>query len=396
MSARVVRVVVVCAVAVGTGSALAAKEKLLALAPLGSHQTGIYNQVAAEISAYDPGSQRLFVTNSADGTLDVLDASDPGHPVKAGAIDLSAYGGDPTSVAVDGGRVAVAVVAETKTNPGKVVFFDTDGDELGVVTVGALPDMLVFTPNGRQLLVADEGEPNDDYTVDPDGTVAIIDLPANDRRLGDASVTLAGFGAFAASELDPSIRVFGPGSSLAHDLEPEYVTVSHDSRTAWVSVQEANALAELDLAQRRIVALHGLGFKDHSLEANALDASDRDGPANGRAVNIRAWPVLGMYQPDAIASYHVEGETYVVTANEGDARDYDGFAEEIRVGAADYKLDPTAFPNAAQPESKRCARPPHRHHRDRGRGRRRRLRPDPRLRRPLLLDPHGRRLARLG
>ena len=349
MSARsfgVVALLVACAATFSAGMAGAAKEKTVALEALGSYETGIYDAVAAEIGAFDPASKRVFVTNSADGALDVLDVSDPVSPVKIDAIDLSELGGDPTSVAVDRGLVAVAVVADPKTDPGTVAFFDTDGNPFGSVEVGALPDMLVFTPNGRQLLVANEGEPNDAYTIDPEGTVAIVDLPADRRRLDAATVTLAGFDAFAEEDLDPSIRIFGPGASVAQDLEPEYVTVSHDSGTAWVSLQEANAIAELDLQERSVVAVRGLGFKDHSLAANPLDASDRDGPGNSPAVNIRSWPVLGMYQPDAIASYHVKGETYVVTANEGDARDYDGFAEEIRVGSSSYQLDPAAFPPA--------------------------------------------------
>jgi hypothetical protein len=71
-----------------------------------------------------------------------------------------------------------------------------------------------------------------------------------------------------------------------------------------------------------------------------LDASDRDD-----AANIANWPVYGMYMPDAIAAYTVGDEIYLVTANEGDAREYDTFAEEERVG--DLVLDWSVFPNAA-------------------------------------------------
>ena len=114
-----------------------------------------------------------------------------------------------------------------------------------------------------------------------------------------------------------------------------------------MTLQEANAIAELDLKRERFSAIQGLGFKDHSRAGNAFDASDRDGPAGDKAVNIRSWPVLSMYQPDALAAFEVRGRTYLVTANEGDARDYAAFAEEVRVGAGSYVLDPAVFPDAA-------------------------------------------------
>jgi hypothetical protein len=139
--------------------------------------------------------------------------------------------------------------------------------------------------------------------------------------------------------------VFGPGATVAQDLEPEYITVADNGRTAWVTLQEANAIGVLDLDSGEFTAIHGLGFKDHRLAANALDPSDRDGPSNGKAVRIASWPVYGMYLPDAIAHYRTGGKTYLVTANEGDSRAYTGFNEEARVSA--LALDPTAFPNGA-------------------------------------------------
>ena len=148
------------------------------------------------------------------------------------------------------------------------------------------------------------------------------------------------FQRFNNRSLDPSIRIFGPNATVAQDLEPEYIAVSHDSKTAWVTLQENNAIGELDIERGKFTKLIGLGFKDHMLPGRGLDASDRD-----NAINIANWPVKGMYQPDGIAAYRHRGETFLVTANEGDARDYDGFAEEVRVSS--LNLDPTIFPNAA-------------------------------------------------
>ena len=311
----------------------------ISLEVLGTYETGAYDEGAAEISAYDRSSERIFVTNADANTVDVLDASDPENLTLAFTIDLSGYGDGVNSVAVHNGVVAVAVEADPKTDNGSVVFFDTDGDYLNSVEVGALPDMLTFTPNGRYLLVANEGEPNDDYTVDPEGSISIIDMKRGVGRLGASDVATADFSDFNSATLDESIRVFGPDATVAQDMEPEYIAVSHDSKYAWVTLQENNALAIVDIAKGEITSLVGLGFKDHSVEGNGLDASDRDD-----AINITTWPVLGMYLPDAIASYHYRCETYLVTANEGDARDYDGFAEEERV--KDLDLDPTAFPDA--------------------------------------------------
>ena len=311
----------------------------IALEVLGTYESGSYDEGAAEISAYDRSSERIFVINAEANTVDVLDASDPENPALAFTIDLSSYGDGVNSVAIHNGVVAVAVQADPKTDNGSVIFFDTDGEYLNDLEVGALPDMLTFTPNGRYLLVANEGEPNDDYTVDPEGSVSIIDMRGQVSRLDASDVTTADFSAFNSATLDASIRLFGPDATVAQDLEPEYIAVSHDSKYAWVTLQENNALAIVDVRKGEVTSLVGLGFKDHSVEGSGLDASDRDD-----AINIATWPVRGMYLPDGIASYHYRGETYLVTANEGDARDYDGFAEEERV--KDLDLDPTAFPDA--------------------------------------------------
>ncbi|RMH83309.1 alkaline phosphatase [Pseudomonas sp. AOB-7] len=320
----------------------AASPKAIQLTPLGSYTSGLFGQSAAEIVAHDPVSQRLFVVNAASGLIDVLDIREPSRPTLLFNLDLSAHGGAVNSVAVRDGLIAAAVENRVKTEPGRAVFLDRDGQVLASVQVGALPDMLVFTPDGKHLLVANEGEPSDDYLTDPEGSVSIVELPKDIAKLTQAQVRTADFRAFSRADLDPSVRIFGPNASVAQDLEPEYISVAHDSRTAWVTLQENNAVAVLGIKRGQFRAIRGLGFKDHSLAGNELDASDRD-----NQINIRNWPVLGMYQPDAIASYQYRGRTYLVTANEGDARDYPGFSEEVRLGSANYPLSPLHFPDAA-------------------------------------------------
>lgn len=291
--------------------------------PIGTYSSGIFDESAAEIGAYDPFTQSLFVTNGNDNTIDVLSISDPTNPFLDFSIDLAPFGGGVNSVTVQDGVVAAAVAAEVTQDPGTVVFFDTLGTFLNQVKVGALPDMLTFTPDGSKVLVANEGEPDDDYIVDPEGSVSIIDVSGG---IGSASVTTAGFTQFNDADLDPSIRIFGPGATVAQDLEPEFIAVSEDSTQAFVALQENNALGVLDLESGEFTDLIGLGFKDNNDPANALDPSDEDG-----GINIQTIPTLGAYQPDAIAAYEVDGVTYVVTANEGDARDYDGFSEEANL-----------------------------------------------------------------
>jgi hypothetical protein len=213
----------------------------------------------SEIAAFDETSSRIFVTNAAENELRIL-SLDNNLLQEFQVIDLSSYGGGPNSVDVSNGIVAVAVEAHSKTDNGSVVLFEYDINlgtytEFDVITAGALPDMLTFTPDGNYLLVANEGEPNDDYTIDPEGSVSVI-------RTSDWSIQHADFNGFNLEDLK-NVRVFGPGASLQQDLEPEYIATSADSRTAWVSLQENNALAKLDIASATITDIYGLGYKTH-------------------------------------------------------------------------------------------------------------------------------------
>ena len=318
--------------------------------PTGIHleRIGSIGGDGAEIAAYDEATEQLFVASGSD-KIEILDISDPTMPAAAGSFSVSDLGDGANSVAAHGGVVAVAIAADPSQDPGKVGFYDTAGNLLSSVTAGALPDMITFTPDGQKVVVANEGEPDDDYLVDPEGSVTVVDVSGGAANVTQADVTQIGFTDFNVGgprhgELDPAVRIFGPNATVAQDLEPEYVAVSGDSLTAWVTLQENNAVAVIDLSDNSVAAIKGLGTKDWSLPENQLDASDRDG-----LINIRNWPVQGMYQPDAIASFEVGGQTYLLTANEGDAREYEGdpgFVGETRV--EDETLDPTAFPNAAE------------------------------------------------
>jgi sugar lactone lactonase YvrE len=301
--------------------------------PVGTYATGL-GAGSSETVAYD--RKRLYVTNSANNSLDIVDASDAAHPGLVKRIDLSPWGAGPNSVDVTDGLVAVAVEAAPKTSPGTVVFFRTTGEYVAHVAVGALPDMLAFAGDGKTLAVANEGEPSSygqPASVDPEGSVSLIDTKDHRKATWAPTATTVSFapfngGAPRAAEVPAGVRLNGPGASVAQDLEPEYITFSKDDRTAYVTLQEANTVAVVDVRAARVTKLAPLGAKDPSLPGNGLDASDRDGK-----VNIRTWPIKGLYMPDAIARFTVKGRSYLVTANEGDARDWPGFGDEARVSS---------------------------------------------------------------
>lgn len=303
---------------------------------LSRDETGLFNQGASEISSYDKTTKRLYVVNGAISGIEIFDLTDPSKLVRVGKIDVSALGGGVNSVAARNGVVAAAIEAKPKQTAGVIGFFKPDGSLIRTVPAGALPDMIGFSPDGRYVLTANEGEPNDAYD-DPEGSVTIVDLHNGVDKLTDADVRHVDFRSITAAPVGG--RIGKPGASFAQDAEPEYIAISPDSTTAYVVLQENNSLAVIDIATATLKNVVGLGFKDHL--QYPLDASDKDG-----GINIKPWPVKGVYMPDTIAALEIAGQTYIVSANEGDGRDYKAFSDEERI--AKLKLDPTAFPNAAE------------------------------------------------
>lgn len=396
----------------------AAQSPQLSLA--GSFETGIFDEGAAEIASFDAATGRLFFVNADANQVVALDIDDPSSPeeVYTIAVEDQVPGGSANSVDVYEGTIAVAVEADATTDNGSVLFYNAaDGAFLNEVEAGILPDHVTFNEDGSAVVTANEGEPLDDYSVDPEGSVSVVDLSGG---VESASVATAGFTAFNGqketlrnegvrlfggatpltvtgfSDTDPaSITVqdasaadagqwltldsdddpipyqiasidantitftddfdgdtelnddLGPAylnegsSTVAQDLEPEYVTV--EGTTAYVTLQENNAVAVVDISaldNPSVTDLHALGTKDHSQMGNGLDPStDDDG------INIRTFPLQGLYQPDAITSVSVGGTTYLLTANEGDAREYNALVEEIEVG--DLQLD-ASLPDSLQ------------------------------------------------
>ncbi len=291
-----------------------------------------FNSSATEIVTYDSCSDSLYVSNAYAVSIDILRLSDTDStPAKDGelnvvvaGLDASVTVGGVNSVAAYKGLIAVAVEADNPQADGFIALYRSDTKELiNTYPTGAMPDMVTFSPDGRYIVTADEGEPSGDYSVDPEGTVTIVDLAPGfgDDQAVVSKVLFIGFNESGdrAADLPAAVRL-GPGSSVASNLEPEYVAIDENSTTAYVTLQENNAVAAIDLATRSINGIVALGQKPwDSASGNTLDASDKDQIIG----NFQSYEQLtGLYMPDAISAITLNGETYLVTANEGDGREY--------------------------------------------------------------------------
>ena len=345
---------------------------------IGRHQTGVYGLSAAEIVEYHSASQRIFVVNARSGKVDIIDANLLGNAAEAtvplalnnldklGELDVAkdvglSFMGSVNSVSIYGNLLAAAIergdAAGNKTQAnGYVAFYQLNGNEtpqyLSAVEVGALPDNVVFSHDGKTVLVANEGEPNQDYSIDPEGSVAIIAIADGKPAATATLVTFTEFnqGNARYNEITKDIKINGPMATVAQDLEPEYISVSPDNSRAFVSLQENNAIAVIDIGNAKVAKILPLGLKDYGFDVNKIDASDKDD-----MVNLQAYAgVYGMYQPDTVASYRWNNADFIVTANEGDSRDYAGFSEEARAG--DLTLDPNHPQFAAAKDKTQLAR----------------------------------------
>jgi len=295
----------------------------------GRYHSNIFDQSAAEIVSYDKRTKQTFVVNAQSGKIDIIDSKNIQYPSLAGSLNIKAdllkhlnvKAGAANSVDISNGLVAVAIEAELKTDAGWVAFYNSqDLSFINAIYVGSLPDMLSFTKDGTKLVVAIEGEPSDkNYAVDPEGEIAIIDIDWQDAIL-KTDVTRLTFSDFNVGgqryhELPKQLVLNGYNATVAQDLEPEYIAINEQSSKAYVSLQENNAIAIVDLKSKSIDKIMALGFKDHSLLGNELDGNNKD-----KKVDIKNEPALGLYQPDSIATVTINNIDYLITANEGDDR----------------------------------------------------------------------------
>ncbi|MGR5294242.1 choice-of-anchor I family protein [Vibrio mediterranei] len=281
---------------------------------------------AAEIVSYDSCTDKLYVVNAQAKKVDVLSLDKQGKPSSTGQIDLVSAAqqsgikiGAANSVSAHEGLVAVAIENSNKQDKGIIALYRSD--TLALITTyqaGSLPDMVSFSKDGRYLASANEGEPNADYSVDPEGSVTLVDLNNGPQKAVVTQINFREFnqGQSRHSELSSKVRISHPNATVAQDLEPEYLTFD-DKGSLYVALQENNAMATIDVVSASVKNIVGLGGK--SWQTAKLDASNKDNIVG----NLKSYPMLeGLYMPDSIASYSVNGETYVVTANEGDGREY--------------------------------------------------------------------------
>ncbi|WP_234497313.1 choice-of-anchor I family protein [Vibrio maritimus] len=298
---------------------------------------------AAEIVSYDTCTDKLYVVNAQGKKVDVLSLSESGEPSAQGQIDLTSAAtqsgiaiGAANSVSAHQGLVAVAIENENKQEPGIIALYRSDSLELiTTYPAGALPDMVSFSKDGQYIAAANEGEPNADYSIDPEGSVTLIDLKSGPL---DAVVTQIDFREFNEGnvrhgELSSDVRISHPNATVAQDLEPEYLAFG-DNGQLFVALQENNALASIDVSAKRVTGIYGLGGK--SWQDAKLDASNKDKIVG----NLQSYPMLeGLYMPDSIASYTVDGQTYILTANEGDGREYGFDTTQQKCDELGYKWD---------------------------------------------------------
>lgn len=315
------------------------------------YQSGTFDESAAEITDYHKASKRAFVVNAEAKEITVLDLSGLEPNVvsgeqtfslnnltsKATSINVGARitpengetfdVGAINSLSIVGDLMAVAIENAQAHEHGAILFYQIDADgaasKLYAVKTGAMPDMVKITPDGKFALSADEGEPSDDYTKDPEGTVTLVKIKngmpeKNSRQLNFHEVNIPDEVIIKTSIKESAAN---PSAELSKDLEPEYVAVSEDSEVAWVSLQENNALAIIDLTadEPKIDQVVSLGFKDHGKPENKLDGNKDD--KQGKLEAHKG--LYGIYMPDTIASYSLNGKRYVLTANEGDGREYE-------------------------------------------------------------------------
>ncbi|WP_391558697.1 choice-of-anchor I family protein [Robertmurraya sp.] len=307
------------------------------LSYIGNYQTGMSNKDGgiAEIVKYNKDNQKMYLVNGAAQSVDIVSIANMTSNKKTEfkidtRLDITAMGqahgfasGDITSIDINTNEkiIAIAVQGATYKDHGSIVILNYEGKYIKHFEAGVQPDMVTFSHDYKYLLSANEGEPREGYAVagatDPKGSITIIDIK---KGVDKATAQTIGFDKFDSKEARAALVENGvllkPNTAPSVDLEPEYISVSDNSHYAYVSLQEANSVATIDLKTQEIVSVKGLGFKDHNVEENALDAL-KDGQ-----VNLTAQNLYGTYMPDGIASQKIGGKQYIFTANEGDGREW--------------------------------------------------------------------------
>ena len=307
----------------------------------------------AEIVKYNTDNGKMYLVNGKTKTLDIVTLGVYGKSEletvfnettdriyfntitanHAADFESGFVVGDITSVSVNTelDLIAVALQHEDYDKAGAIVLLDYNGNYIKAYPCGVQPDMITFS--GNLVLTADEGEPRLGYgadAVDPKGSVTVLDLSGG---VTGGTVIVVSFDDFDAQRaaLTQAGVLIKKGATPSVDFEPEYIAVS--GNYAYVSLQEANAVATLDLETKAFISVLPLGFKDHSVEGNGLDLLS-DG-----TTKIETQNVYGVYMPDGIDAFTVDGVTYIATANEGDAREWGDYSGVTKTTVNGYKVE---------------------------------------------------------
>lgn len=307
----------------------------LSLSLVGSHVSDSdFATSSAEIVSYDKTTDKIYVVNSQSKKIDVLTFDEQGKPQKEGVIDLSLAQtkagitfGAANSVVAKNGMVAIAIENDVKQSNGVIALYNSaDLSFINVYAAGALPDMVTMTGDSKKIVAANEGEPSGDYSNDPEGSVTVIDI-SNGTSDDQAVITQITFEAFNSGQSRHSelqgVRLPAPhGATVAQDLEPEYVAITGKNK-AVIALQENNAFATIDLATNTIDSIKGLGVKSWASVADGGSDAKLDLTNKDDVFTLNSYPQLvGYYMPDSITTFTINGSDYVISANEGDGREY--------------------------------------------------------------------------
>lgn len=293
----------------------------------------------AEIVKYNPDNEKFYVINGYGQMVDIvsLKGLTPTETVQqlqkeksiniADAVNTDTFVyGDLTSIEMNTANdtIVAAVQASDYTQNGKIVVMNYEGDIQKTYDAGIQPDMVKLTADGKYILSANEAEPRGGLEgEDPEGSVTIVEVETG-------KVTQVKFDDESVIADDVHIRNNGTKADAVRDLEPEYIAVSNDSSKAFVTLQENNAIATIDIKAGKVISVKSLGYKDHSLPGNELDAA-----RNGK-IEMERLPILGAYMPDSVAYVNINGVDYLITANEGDATEWPE-EDPTFINIADFK-----------------------------------------------------------
>ncbi|WP_338778506.1 choice-of-anchor I family protein [Metabacillus sp. FJAT-52054] len=332
-------------------------EQKINLSKIAGYSTGATSEEGgvAEIIKYNPGNKKFYLINGKTQTIDIvslkgLKANGEQQLSKETSIDVGkavnsesfAYG-DITSIDVNTEKKVVVAAVQEKdyTKAGKIVVMDYSGKILKTFDAGVQPDMVKMSKDGSSILTADEGEPRAglEKGTDPEGSVTVVDYKTGKTKhmkFDNQKV------------IDKDVHIRNKEGGAAADLEPEYMALSDDGSKAYVTLQENNAIATVDVKKGKILSVKFLGYKDHSVKGNELDAA-KDGK-----INMKNLPVLGSYMPDSISQVKIDGTSYLITGNEGDATEWEEFenVKDFKDVKDDISLDSKLFKGMSKKEAK--------------------------------------------